>query len=157
MDNIWVILKYVGPTFSKIMAKRLDKGRFFSESFRLWCNDNFIGKGIPHYHIQLPFPSFTAHRWLSWLSTGLSRGRSRVQFRPDQHSGNYICKWLDFQVFSDKDDKPEVPSHNPSMLIILWDVKEPTHLSLRVGHVVPGVVVCLLLCIMVGRVKKGPQ
>ena len=34
-------------------------------------------------------------------------------------------------------------------------VKEPTHLSLRVGHVVPGVVVCLLLCIMVGRVKKG--
>ena len=40
---------------------------------------------------------------------------------------------------------------------ILWDVKEPTHLSLRVGHVVPGVVVCLLLCIMVGRVKKGPQ
>ena len=43
------------------------------------------------------------------------------------------------------------------MLIILWDVKEPTHLSLRVGHVVPGVVVCLLLCIMVGRIKKGPQ
>ena len=26
---------------------------------------------------------------------------------------NYICKWLDFQVFSDKDYKPEVPSHNP--------------------------------------------
>ena len=25
----------------------------------------------------------------------------------------YICKWLDFLVFSDKDDKPEVPSHNP--------------------------------------------
>ena len=43
---------------------------------------------------------------------------------PDQHSGslnnwgekcclcNFICKWLDFLVFSDKDDKPEVPSHN---------------------------------------------
>ena len=46
-------------------------------------------------------------------------------------------------------------SHNSSMFIILWDVKEPTHLSLRVGHVVPGVVVCLLLSIMVGRVKKG--
>ena len=61
------------------------------------------------------------------------------------------------QVFSDKDDKPEVPSLNPSMSIILWDVKEPTHLSLRVGHVVPGVAVCLLLSIMVGRVKKGPQ
>ena len=60
-----------------------------------------------------------------------------------------------FQVFSDKDDKPEVPSHNSSMFIILWDVKEPTHLSLRVGHVVLGVVVCLLLCIMVGRAKKG--
>ena len=27
-------------------------------------------------------------------------------------------------VFSDKDDKPEVPSHNPSVFIILWDVKE---------------------------------
>ena len=53
------------------------------------------------------------------------------------------------------DDKPEVPSHNPSMFIILWDVKEPAHLSLRVGHVVPGVVVCLLLCIMIGRVKNG--
>ena len=25
----------------------------------------------------------------------------------------------------------------------------------QVGHVVPGVVVCLLLCIMVGRVKKA--
>ena len=42
---------------------------------------------------------------------------------------NYICKWLDSLVFSDKDDKPEVPSHNPSMFIILWDVKEPAHLS----------------------------
>ena len=68
---------------------------------------------------------------------------------------NYICKWLDFQVFSDKDDRLEVPSDNPSMSIILWDVKEPTHLSLRVGHVVPGVVVCLLLSIMVGRVTKA--
>ena len=42
---------------------------------------------------------------------------------------NYICKWLDSLVFSDKGDKPEVPSHNPSMFIILWDVKEPAHLS----------------------------
>ena len=54
---------------------------------------------------------------------------------------NYICKWLDSLVFSDKDDKPEVPSHNPLMFIIRWDVKEPAHLSQRVGHVVPGVVV----------------
>ena len=103
--------------------------------------------------------------WLSWLSTGLSRRRSWVQLRPDQHAGSlnnwgecaafvitYICKWLDSLVFSDKDDKPEVPSHNPSMFIILWDVKEPAHLSQREGHVVPGVVVCLLWCIMVGRV-----
>ena len=66
---------------------------------------------------------------------------------------NYICKWLDSLVFSDKDDKPEVPSHNPSMFIILWDVKEPAHLSQRVGHVVLGVVVCLLWCIMVGRIN----
>ena len=57
---------------------------------------------------------------------------------------NYICKWLDSLVFSDKDDKSEVPSHNPSKFAILWGVKEPAHLSQRVGHVVPGVVVCLL-------------
>ena len=25
---------------------------------------------------------------------------------------NFICKWLDFLVFSDKDDKPEIPCHN---------------------------------------------
>ena len=57
---------------------------------------------------------------------------------------NYICKWLDFQGFSDKDDKPEVPSHNSSMSIILWDVKEPTHLSLRVQYVAqfPATLVC---------------
>ena len=42
---------------------------------------------------------------------------------------NYISKWLDFQVFSDKDYKPEVPSHNSFNSKILWDVKEPTHLS----------------------------
>ena len=34
------------------------------------------------------------------------------------------------------------------MFIIVWDVKEPAHLSQRVGHVVPGVVVCLLWCII---------
>ena len=48
-----------------------------------------------------------------------------------------------------------VPSHNPSMFIILWDVKEPAHLSQKVGHVVLGVVVCLLCYIMVGRVKRA--
>ena len=39
--------------------------------------------------------------------------------------------------------KPEVPSHKPSSHITLWDVKEPTHYSKRVGDVVPGVVVYL--------------
>ena len=53
---------------------------------------------------------------------------------------NYMSKWLDFQVFSDKDYKPEVPSHNSFNSKILWDVKEPSHLSKRVGHEVPGVV-----------------
>ena len=28
---------------------------------------------------------------------------------------NEVCKWLDFQVFSDKDDKPKVPSENTSI------------------------------------------
>ena len=47
---------------------------------------------LPHSTLHTrPFPhsalhSSTVHRWLSWLSTGLSRGRSRVQLRPDQHS-----------------------------------------------------------------------
>ena len=50
---------------------------------------------------------------------------------------NYISKWLDFQVFSDKDYKPEVPSHNSFNSKILW---EPSQLSKRVGHEVPGVV-----------------
>ena len=45
--------------------------------------------------------------------------------------------------FSDKDYKPEVPSHKPCSHITLWDVKEPTHYSKRVGDVVPGVVVYL--------------
>ena len=53
---------------------------------------------------------------------------------------NYISKWLDFQVFPDKDYKLEVPSHNSFNSKISWDVKEPTHLSKRVGHEVPGVV-----------------
>ena len=51
------------------------------------------------------------------------------------------AKWLDLLVFSDKYDKPEVPSHNTSMFITLWDVKEPTHQSKSVGHGVPGVLV----------------
>ena len=63
--------------------------------------------------ISVPVHFSPAHRWLSWLSTGLRRKCCLC---------NYICKRLDSLVFSDKDDKPEVPSHNPSMLVILWDV-----------------------------------
>ena len=44
------------------------------------------------------------------------------------------------KTFSGKDYKPEVPSYSPCALT-LWDVKEPTHSSQRVGHGVPGVVV----------------
>ena len=32
-------------------------------------------------------------------------------------------------------------SHNSSMFITLWDLKEPTHYSERAGHGIPGVVV----------------
>ena len=52
-DCIRVILKNIGQTFFKFMANHLDKGRFFSESSCLWCNDNFISKGIPHYHFRV--------------------------------------------------------------------------------------------------------
>ena len=54
---------------------------------------------------------------------------------------DYVCNCLDFLVFSDKDDKPLAPSRNSSSFAILWDVKEPTHSSKRVGRGVPGVVV----------------
>ena len=62
-----------------------------------------------------------AHLVVHWAVT---REVVSSKLRPDQHSGslntrgekcclcNFICKWLDFQVFSDKDDKQEVPSHN---------------------------------------------
>ena len=35
---------------------------------------------------------------------------------------------LDFLVFSDKDEKPWVPSHSTFTDLFLWDVKEPTSL-----------------------------
>ena len=44
---------------------------------------------------------------------------------------NYTRKWLDFRVLQFL------------QLSILWDVKEPTHLSKRVGHEVSGVVAVL--------------
>ena len=50
-DCIWVVLKKVCPTLFKFIPNRLGKGRFnFAQNHRsfLWCNDNFISKGIPH-------------------------------------------------------------------------------------------------------------
>ena len=52
-----------------------------------------------------------------------------------------ICKWLDIEVFSDKDKDYKAPSPASSA----GDVKEPTHLSERVEDEVPGKVVYLLL------------
>ena len=37
------------------------------------------------------------------------------------------------------------------MFITLWNIKEPTHYLQKVGHGVPGVVVCPLWYIMVAR------
>ena len=48
----------------------------------------------------------------------------------------------------------EVPSHKPCSHIALWDVKEPTHYSKRVGDVVPGVVVYLHLHHHSSRIGK---
>ena len=52
-DFIWVIVNKVSPTFFKFTANRLDNGRFRPESSCLGCNDNFIRKGIPHYHFRV--------------------------------------------------------------------------------------------------------
>ena len=41
-------------------------------------------------------------------------------------------------------NRTEAPCDNPSMFIIRWDVRGPTQYSQRVGHEVPGFVVCLL-------------
>ena len=63
---------------------------------------------------------------------------------------NYICKWLDIEVFSDRD----------YIIIDYWllwlagDVKEPTHLSERVGDDVPGVVVYLTFHAWAGWVSE---
>ena len=43
-----------------------------------------VAGGLCHEEFEHRF----AHRWLKWLSIGLSRGRSWVQLRSDQHSGS---------------------------------------------------------------------
>ena len=64
-----------------------------------------------------PVAHLVVHQAVTWEVVSF-----RVQL--DQHSGSlnnwgekcclcyFICKWLDLLVFSDKDDKPKVPSHN---------------------------------------------
>ena len=37
-----------------------------------------------------------------------------------------ISKWLDFLVFSDEDEKTQVPSHSTFTDLFIWDVREPT-------------------------------
>ena len=84
--------------------------------------------------------------WLAQLGERLSAEREVAGSnpRPDQHSGgllifrpnwspkcclcNDICKCLDFLVFSDKDEKPYVPSHSTFTDLFLWGVKDPTSL-----------------------------
>ena len=56
-------------------------------------------------------------------------------------------------IFSDKDYKPKAPSPASSMLWLAGDVKEPTRLSQRVGHEVPGAVV-VKVRVGVGKVRR---
>ena len=79
------------------------------------------------------------------LSIGLLRDHERSGDQNSRSLNNgresAACK---MDIVLDKDDKPQVPSHKPSMFITLWEVKEPTHFSQRVGNGAPGVVVCSL-------------
>ena len=66
-----------------------------------------------------------------------------------QHAQGFsysIHKWSDNLVFSDKDDKPQVPSPAFSLFWLAGDVKEPTHFSQRVGNLAPGGVVWPSYC-----------
>ena len=49
---------------------------------------------------------------------------------------NFICKWLDFLVFSDKDDKSEVPSHN-SLNVDNSVGRKRTHALFEKSRVIP--------------------
>ena len=48
----------------------------------------------------------------------------------------FICKWLDFLVFSDKDDKLEVPSHN-SLNVDNSVGRKRTHTLFEKSRVIP--------------------
>ena len=49
------------------------------------------------------------------------------------------CKWVDIQIFLDKDDEPQASSRTSSLYWLAGGVKEPTHFSQRVGNVPNGV------------------
>ena len=70
------------------MEGKIDTEQFMEEIRKYDCLCNRFSKEF----------KATAHRWLSWLSTGLSRGRSWVQLRPDQHSGS-LNNWEESAAF----------------------------------------------------------
>ena len=87
------------------------------------------GEGWNVLHLnRAPVAHFVVHR-------AVTREVVSSWLRPDQHSGslnnwgekcclcNFIYKWLEFLVFSDKDDKPEVPSHNSLNERMLYAVR----------------------------------
>ena len=81
------------------------------------------------------------------------RSTSRSLFCPRKAKPeNYGCKALTFVAPKLWNSLPEDLKN--SKTLICFKNKLKTHLF-RKGHVVPGVVVCLLLYIMVGRVKIG--
>ena len=55
-----------------------------------------------------------------------------------------LRRWLDFLVFSDKDDKTLGPVSQHLFLIICGTLKNPWHCSKREGRGVPGVMVYLI-------------
>ena len=97
----------------------------------------------------------TPHPQVMLQSAGLPCGRSRAQALNRTNTQGLkttdenvtcclcydICKRLHNLFFSDKDEKPQVPSPKSSLYWLAEDLKESTHLSQRVGNIAPGVVV----------------
>ena len=85
--------------FFQVKVKKEDQNFF---RFLWWSNGDLIQEAQEHCMKVHLFgagsspgcsnfalkQTFTVHRWLSWLSIGLSCGRSWVRLRPDQHSGS---------------------------------------------------------------------
>ena len=62
--------------------------------------------------------------------------RRQHQHRKRKLFQNFICIWSDFLVFSNKDDKPEVPSHN-TLNVDNSVGRERTHAPCAKGRVIP--------------------